>query len=109
MPGRGRGRDWHFNRCVGRGTLIHPPFVASFVSSLLEFTGGIGTVLNDEDLGKNSSRLESRVLTKKVYIYIYIYDVYIRVFVTRRGVGEMKFADDFRESRLNIHSFVRGY
>lgn len=45
------------------------PFVASFVSSLLEFTGGIGTVLNDEDLGKKLlAPRESRVLTKEIYI-----------------------------------------
>ena len=43
---------------------------------MLEFTGGIGTVLNDEDLGKKFlAPRESRVLTKEVYIR---YMTYIR-------------------------------
>lgn len=43
---------------------------------MLEFTGGIGTVLNDEDLGKKFlAPRESRVLTKEIYIR---YMTYIR-------------------------------
>lgn len=46
------------------------PSNLSLPRSLALCTGGIGTVLNDEDLGKKLlAPRESRVLTKEVYIY----------------------------------------
>lgn len=84
MPGRER-------EFRGQERWSIQPFVASFVSSLLEFTGGIGTVLNDEDLAweEIARATESRVLTKEVYIY----GIWRRIFAIRGG--ETKFADDF--------------
>lgn len=83
MPGRER-------EFRGQERWSIQPFVASFVSSLLEFTGGIGTVLNDEDLGKKLlAPRESRVLTKEVYIR------YMTTYIFAIRGGETKFADDF--------------
>lgn len=72
MPGRER-------EFRGQERWSIQPFVASFVSSLLEFTGGIGTVLNDEDLAwEEIARATGITGLNKGGLYTVYDDVYTR-------------------------------